>query len=364
MRMALPESNPELDRDLVSDVGGQVVGEGGVEPADAMLTAPADRNPALVYLARLAPGSRRAMTTALSEVARLVTGVAVRDAVPPMAEARRTEAALFPWHRIDYQHAQAIRAKLAEGALAPATVNKYLAAVRGTVREAWRLGLMDTATYMRVTEVEGVRGSQLPAGRALSAGEIQALFAACADGTAGGQRDAAMLALLYGGLLRRSEAVSVKVADYNPETGEVRVRRGKGRKERLVHLPAGGKDAVTAWLAVRGTEPGRLLTRVSKAGVVSLAPISAQAAYGALDRRRRKARVAKFTPHDLRRSAISDLFDAGADTAAVKGLAGHARVETTIRYDRRGERAKKKAASMLHVPFVPARLKTLGEAAE
>jgi site-specific recombinase XerD len=82
--------------------------------------------------------------------------------------------------------------------------------------------------------------------------------------------------------------------------------------------------------------------------------MSAQALALALARRARQAHVRPCSPHDLRRSFITDLLSLGTDTLVVQRLAGHSNVVTTSRYDRRPAAAQAQAASRLHVPFVSA----------
>jgi integrase len=70
-----------------------------------------------------------------------------------------------------------------------------------------------------------------------------------------------------------------------------------------------------------------------------------------LIKRAEEAGVDSFSPLDLRRSFVGDLLAEGADIATVAKMAGHANVQTTMRYDRRPEEVKQKAAALLHLPY-------------
>lgn len=295
-------------------------------------------NPAHSYLAGLAATGRRTMTSTLQEVARMLGG----------------ELDTIPWAALRYEHVTALRTKLAERGLAPATVNKYLAALRGVAREAWQLGLTDAETYQRIAAVKGVHGETLPSGRGLGPGELAALMRTCAnDHSAAGARDAAIIAMGYGAGLRRAELAGLELADLADDGETITATiRGKGSKERLVYLDNGSAQALRDWQAVRGLEPGALFYSGRRGGhLIAGQRMTGQAIRDMLAKRASAAGLANATPHDLRRSFVSDLLDAGIDIATVAGMAGHANIETTRRYDRRGEQAKRKAARSLHVPY-------------
>jgi len=319
-------------------------GSAAVELASDLLPAVverADLNPAAVYLARLGSGSQRTIRSALERIADLASG-------------GQSTAASLPWHQLRYQHTQAIRASLAED-LKPATVNKHLAALRGVLREAWRLGLISAEDYHRAADLPTVKGTTLPSGRNVGAGEIAALVAACkADPSPAGARDAAMLGVAFTAGVRLAELVDLDLADYDAETGEVHIRHGKGAVERLSYVQNGAQAALEAWLAVRGDEAGALFCPVNRGGRVTIRRMTGRAVYATFGKRAAEAGVATFSPHDARRTYAGDLLDAGADISTVQRLMGHATVTTTARYDRRPEAAKRRAAGLLHFPFLAA----------
>ncbi len=172
------------------------------------------------------------------------------------------------------------------------------------------------------------------------------------DDSPTGRRDAALLAITYGCGLRRSEPISLDLADVDLAEATIAIRRAKGNKDCRVFLDAGTVTALSVWLAARGTEPGPLFRPISKGKRILPRRLTDQAVLHILAKRADVATVSAFSPHDLRRSFITDLLDAGADIAPVKDLAGHSSVTITTRYDRRGEVTGRKAAGLIRVPCV------------
>jgi site-specific recombinase XerD len=299
-----------------------------LDPADDLVLAappPPHRHPAAVYLANLrSPASRATMRGVLDRLAALAQPGAT--------------AATLAWHRLRYAHTAAMLARLA-AAHAPATVNKARAALRRVLREARKLGLMESDDYLNAIDVDAVAGEREAAGRALAAAEVRALLAACDRATPRGARDAALLGLLFGGGMRRAEAISVDLAGADLARGRVKVR-GKGNRDRVVPLNRSGAALVRAWVAVRGDAPGPLLCPFARDGAMQVGRrLGNSSVYGILKEIAARAGVADVSPHDARRTRITELLDAGGDYGLVQRIAGHKEIGTTRRYDRRSDEA-------------------------
>ncbi len=296
----------------------------------------AGTNPAQVYLGGLAESGRRGMATALSQAAAVVTqGAGSIDTTP--------------WHLLTADHVIAIKRKMIDNGAAPATINRMLSALRGVARCAWRAGLISVEHQARITDVPLAKVRRLPRGRHVAADEIAAMLDGCDLDTPTGARDAAMLALLYGAGLRRSELVSLDLEDYDKADGTITVT-GKGGHQRHVYAINGAKVVLDAWIRHRGDASGALLAPVAKGGRIQWRRLTAQSVRLRLRALAQRAGVPMFSPHDLRRSLVGELLDAGADMSAVQRLVGHASVQTTAGYDRRGDRAARRAAEMLQLP--------------
>lgn len=301
----------------------------------------AGRNPVIVYLSSLAESSRRPMLQSLNVIASLVSGGVI-------------DAMALPWGQLRYEHTQAIRSKLAE-VYSAATANRHLSALRGVLKDAWRLGYMSAEDYQRAIDLKPVKGERANAsekGRHVVKGEFNALLNGCLDGSTAGARNACMIIFAYTCGLRRAELAALHLADIDTDACTLIVRSGKGGKERVIPMVDSTCDVLADWLVKRGNQPGALFNRILKGDTLTSDGLTEQAIYTIFAERATAAGVKSFTPHDLRRTFAGDLLDSGADISTVAKLMGHSSVNTTARYDRRDAKAKRKAVQSLHVPYL------------
>jgi integrase len=253
------------------------------------------------------------------------------------------------WASLTYADTAMVRAELAER-LSPASVNQTLSAMRRVLKETWRLGMIDVEQYHRARDLDPVRGSSPPAGRAVRGDELRLLLEVCrADRRAVlGARDGAVIGLLFGGGLRRAEAAALSLADFDAGGGSLAVpgATAKGHRPRTVWLAPWAAEHLEAWTAVRGEVPGPLLLASDRYGHLLQRGIGGEQIRRLLARRAAEAGLGPVTPHDGRRTYISAMLEV-TDLSTVSMAAGHRRVATTAGYDHRPADRAARAARRL-----------------
>ncbi|MCA9579334.1 MAG: tyrosine-type recombinase/integrase [Myxococcales bacterium] len=178
----------------------------------------------------------------------------------------------------------------------------------------------------------------------LSGSEVQRLLDAIER-----PRDRAIVMLLYGSGLRISEALSLTTADVDSRRGVLTIRHTKGRRDRIVPLPAVTLEALREWMRQRrhrseGLFPGRKgrasLTREAVHKLLRLA-----AARAGLTKR--------VYPHLLRHSFATHLLELGADLRSVQILLGHRSILSTTRYTHLSEARRQSLVNPLAVLGTP-----------
>ncbi len=202
------------------------------------------------------------------------------------------------------------------------TLARHVAAIRTFYKWALRLELIEASP---VEDLQPPRvGRKLP--RFLSRAEATELLDTPSTATTVSIRDQALLEVLYGAGLRVGEASALDRSDVDLVQGMVRVRHGKGNKERRVPLGPPAVGAIRAWLATSPGDEGPLFT--GQRGQ-RLSPRSMRHVLKKLGDR---TGIANLHPHALRHSFATHLLDAGADLRGIQELLGHASLSTTQRY--------------------------------
>jgi site-specific recombinase XerD len=238
---------------------------------------------------------------------------------------------------VDIRTLRRYAAGLSEQGIAPATIARRLAALRGLFRVQMQLGARGDNPAELLSSPK--KAQRLP--RVLKAGEVAALLDSIPANTPLELRDRALFELAYACGLRAEELVSLDLESVDFDAENVRVE-GKGSKTRLV--PAGehalgalerylarGRPALTA----DGEDPRDRALFVSKSGRrLSTSDVRRRLAGWARRAVGRSPGLTNAHPHALRHSFATHLLDGGADLRAIQELLGHATISTTQVYTR------------------------------
>lgn len=218
--------------------------------------------------------------------------------------------------------------------LAANTVNQQLAAVRRLAHEAADSGLLSPELAAGISRVKGVKQLGFRFGNWLSAEQSAEVLRRAAGTTVRAKRDYAMLALLLGCGLRRSELVGL-------EMGEVQVRQGhwavvdligKGGHVRTVPIPQWVKATLDLWTNSAGIKEGKIFRAVARTGKVWGKGISQNVVWYVVKTCCQRAGLEHIAPHDLRRTCAKLCHDSGGEIEQIQFLLGHASIQTTERY--------------------------------
>jgi len=150
--------------------------------------------------------------------------------------------------------------------LAANTINQQLAAVRRLAHEAADSGLLSPELAAGITRVKGVKQLGFRSGNWLSADESSRVLQRAYGPHLRAKRDYAMLAILFGCGLRRSELVGLKFDDVQMRQGHWAIVDlvGKGGHIRTVPIPAWAKAALDVWVIASGVATGRIFRAVAR----------------------------------------------------------------------------------------------------
>lgn len=210
--------------------------------------------------------------------------------------------------------------------LAPATVNRRLAALRSMVKLARMLGRVPWELEVPNVEHRGYRDTRGP-----GVDGYRALLGATSEAdTEKGARDHAILRLLFDLGLRRSEVCQLDIEDLELDGARLWVRGKKRTEKEGRTLPAPTMAALEAWLSHRGREDGPLFHTLSRAHQGRLTP---RGLFGVVRAWGRAAGV-RVTPHGLRHAAITHALDiTNGDVRAVQRFSRHRDLRTLQVYD-------------------------------
>jgi len=226
------------------------------------------------------------------------------------------------------------RVALEARGLGAVSINVRITAVRKLAVEASDNGLLAPELANGITRVKGVASKGVRLGNWLSVKQAQTLLNAPDVTTTKGLRDRAILAVLLGCGLRRSEVAALTMAHVQQRDGRWCIVDliGKHGRVRTIPMPTWVKVAIDAWTAAAGVCEGPVFRPVHRGDQAQAAPLSEKVVWQLLQPYAVAAGVPGIAPHDCRRTCAKLCRAAGGELEQIQLLLGHASVQTTERY--------------------------------
>jgi site-specific recombinase XerD len=218
--------------------------------------------------------------------------------------------------------------------LAANTINQHLAAVRRLAHEAADAGLLSSDLAAGIARVKGVKQLGQRSGNWLTQDQSADVLRRSRGASLRAKRDYAMLAMLFGCGLRRSELAGLELAEIQTRQGHWAIVDliGKGGHVRTVPIPHWAKQVLDGWISAAGVTKGRIFRAVARGGKVWGSGISENVVWYVVRSCWQRAGLEHIAPHDLRRTCAKLCHTNGGELEQIQFLLGHASVLTTERY--------------------------------
>jgi integrase len=218
--------------------------------------------------------------------------------------------------------------------LAPSTINVRLAAIRKLASEAADNDLLAPELAAGIAKIKGAKRRGVRLGKSLEPVQARELLRAPGGTGLKAKRDRALLGLLLGCALRRSEVVALEVNRIDLRAGRWVIPDlvGKGNRLRTVPVPDWVKKLIDDWLATAAIQTGPVFRLVNKGDIVAEKALTENAVWWIVREYAGELDFGKLAPHDLRRTCARLCRESGGALEQIQLLLGHGSIQTTMDY--------------------------------
>jgi integrase/recombinase XerD len=212
---------------------------------------------------------------------------------------------------------------------AESSVSRMIASIRGF----HRFLVLENATSINPAQYISTGSKSLRLPKTLSVEKVIEVIESISSTDANASRNKLIFEFLYGTGARISELVNTDLDDIDIESNIVKIRFGKGSKQRIIPLGKQLKIAINNYLT---RERNALASSKKSCNSLLLnsrgARLSRQSIWEVINKIALQNNLAELTPHTLRHAFATHLLEGGADVRVVQELLGHSSVNTTQIY--------------------------------